>query len=166
MKMLGSEKPAFDTIVTSGVRSAAPHANTTQNAISEDDSVIIDFGAVYEGYAADLTKTILMPSCGEEIRKIHKIVKDAHQIGVTTIKPGLAAKELDAAVRDHISNHGYGDKFLHSTGHGVGMSVHESPHIGFASQEMLQKGNVITIEPGIYVPGLGGVRIETTEIVG
>ncbi|MFO0704315.1 MAG: M24 family metallopeptidase [Patescibacteria group bacterium] len=165
MKMLGSEKPAFDTIVSSGVRSAAPHASTTENVIGEGDPVIIDFGAVYEGYSADLTKTILMSSPSEEIRKIHKIVSEAHKIGVRTIKPGLPAKELDKAVRDYIDQYGYGDKFLHSTGHGVGMSVHESPHIGFTSEEILQKGNVITIEPGIYVPGLGGVRIETTEMV-
>lgn len=165
MKMRGAEKIAFETIVASGVRAAAPHAQTTTKIIEPADSVIIDFGCFFEGYASDLTRTILMPEASGELVKINKIVGQAHSVAVKALKPGVVASFVDHTARSIIEAEGYGDKFLHSTGHGVGMSVHESPHIGALSEEILQSGNVITIEPGIYLPNVGGVRIETTEII-
>ncbi len=165
MKMLGAQKESFDTIVASGRQSASPHAETSAKMIEATDSVIIDFGCFYDGYASDLTKTILMPEASGELRKIYDIVKIAHDKAVQVVKPGVPAKDIDCVARKIIEDAGYDDKFLHSTGHGVGMSVHEFPHIGANSDDFLEKGNVITIEPGIYLPGIGGVRIETTEIV-
>lgn len=165
MKIRGAEKTAFETIVASGARAAAPHAQTTTKTIESTDSVILDFGCFFDGYASDLTETILMPEAGEELRKIYKIVEKAHKSAVKALKPGIAASSVDYAARSIIESEGYGDKFQHSTGHGVGMSVHEAPHIGMMSEEILQRGNVITIEPGIYLSNLGGVRIETTEII-
>lgn len=165
MKILGAEKESFDTIVASGARSASPHAETTTKLIEATDAVIIDFGCFYEGYASDLTKTILMSEVNIELKNISDIVSRAHDEGVRALRPGIPAKNLDGVARKVIEDGGYGDKFLHSTGHGVGMSVHESPHIGINSEDILEVGNVITIEPGIYISGLGGVRIETTEIV-
>lgn len=165
MKMRGAEKESFDTIVASGPHSASPHAVTTDRKIQSDDSVIIDFGCFYEGYASDLTKTILMPEAPPTMRKIYEIVQRAHDASVSAIAPGVQASSIDSIARNIITDAGYGEAFMHSTGHGVGMSVHESPHIGFSSKDVLASGHVITIEPGIYTSGLGGVRIETTEFV-
>lgn len=165
MKMRGAEKVAFDTIVTSGANSATPHAQTTSKRIGAGDSVIIDFGCVYEGYVSDITNTILMPEATPRLREVFGIVEKAHDEAVKAITVGMPAKDLDGVARNIIEKAGYGEYFIHSTGHGVGMSIHESPHIRSNSQDTLVSGHVITIEPGIYIPGVWGVRIETTEIV-
>lgn len=165
-KLLGSEKMAFDTIVASGTNSVQPHATTSTKIIGDTDSVIIDFGCVCGGYCSDLTYTLLMPRASSDLRKLHSIVTLAKRKAKRLAKAGNRASDVDKAARDYIVSRGYGEYFGHAVGHGVGMSIHELPHVHGHSETMLQKGHVITIEPGIYVPGIGGVRIETTEIVG
>lgn len=164
-KLLGSEKMAFETIVASGENSVQPHATTTQKIISDTDSVLIDFGCVYNGFCSDLTYTLLMPRASDELHTIYSVVSQAKKKAKDVAKVGTKASDVDKIAREHIMSHGYGEYFGHAVGHGVGMSVHELPHVHGQSEFILQAGHVITIEPGIYVPGVGGVRIETTEIL-
>lgn len=164
MKQHGAEKTAFDTIVASGKNSVLPHARATTKTIGESDSVIVDFGCVYEGFCCDFTRTLLMPKVSGKLRSLYTIVEKAQKAALQKAKPGSLLKDIDKSARDVIVKEGYGEHFTHSTGHGVGMSVHELPHVSALSDEKLQKGHVITIEPGIYVPRLGGVRLEEMVI--
>jgi Xaa-Pro aminopeptidase len=165
MRRNGADNIAFDTIVASGARSALPHGRASEKRIGAGEFVIIDFGARYRGYYSDETCTF---SCGKPNRRqeeVYHIVKDAHDKTISSVRPRMKAVELDAVARDWIRNAGYGDYFGHGTGHGVGLEVHENPVIGPESEDVLEEGMVFTIEPGIYIPGWGGVRIEDMVLV-
>ncbi len=165
MKSRGAERVSFETIIASGPHSALPHATVTDRAIESTDAVIIDFGAQVDGYCSDFTRTILMPDAPAKLHEIYAIVERAQAAAIAKAIAGTSLKDLDATARTIIDRAGYGEYFTHSLGHGVGMEVHELPHVSSRSTEVLQSGQVITIEPGIYIPGLGGVRLEEMVVV-
>ncbi|MCK9150341.1 aminopeptidase P family protein [Methanobacterium alcaliphilum] len=160
MKKNGSQKTAFETIVASGPRSSLPHARPSKNLI--DTPVMIDWGAVFENYCSDLTRTIVKTEKQEEIKNI---LLEAQKEGINSISPGVPVSEIDSVVRNVITEYGYGDNFIHSTGHGVGLEVHEAPSLSIKDDSVLEKNMVITIEPGIYLEGEFGVRVEDMVIV-
>ena len=164
-KKRGASKLSFDIIVASGARSALPHASPTSNAISDGDLVVVDFGIVLDGYCTDETCTFRVGEVAPEIEEIYKTVKEAHHKAIALVKPGVKAAQIDSSARSHIADKGYGDYFSHGTGHGVGLQIHELPTISERSEEVLEEGMVFTVEPGIYVPELGGVRIEDMILV-
>jgi Xaa-Pro dipeptidase len=155
MKMEGSIKPAFDTIVASGMRSSLPHSTVTLNKL--EFPVVIDWGAVYNNYCSDTTRTIIK---NEKEAEIFGIVLEAQKEAIKVIKPGIKASYVDKIARKVIEDYGYVDNFIHSTGHGLGLEVHEKPFISENDKSKLQEGMVITIEPGIYIKDEFGVRIE------
>lgn len=165
MRRLGATESSFDTIVASGKRSALPHGVATDKKIENGDMVTLDFGALYDGYVSDITRTVAVGEPPEELKKIYHIVLEAQKRACSALKPGMTGKEADAVARDYISEHGYGEAFGHSTGHGIGLEVHEGPGLSFRSDTKLKPGMVVTVEPGIYVPGLGGVRIEDDVLI-
>ncbi|AEC52689.1 X-Pro dipeptidase [Pyrococcus sp. NA2] len=165
MKMNGAEKPAFDTIIASGYRSALPHGVASDKRIEKGDLVVIDLGALYRHYNSDITRTIVVGSPNEKQREIYEIVLEAQKKAVESAKPGMTAKELDSIARNIIAEYGYGEYFNHSLGHGVGLEIHEWPRVSQHDETVLREGMVITIEPGIYIPKLGGVRIEDTVLL-
>lgn len=159
-KKLGAEKDAFDPIVASGWRSSLPHGIASNKKLEKGDPVTLDFGCVFEGFCSDMTRTIFLGQPSEELKKIYNIVFDAQKLAIEKAKPDISSKELDSASRNFISDRGYGDYFGHGLGHGLGIEVHEMPGINQRTDYILKNDSVITIEPGIYVPGAGGVRIE------
>lgn len=165
MKMLGSEKPSFDTIVASGVRSALPHGMASDKVIAEGDFVTFDFGAVYKGYHSDMTRTLVVGESDSWQQDIYEVVLEAQLKGLRAAEVGMTGRELDAIVRNYITECGYGDYYVHGTGHGVGLEIHEMPNINKRGSTVLQTGMIFTIEPGIYIPGKGGVRIEDTVVL-
>jgi Xaa-Pro aminopeptidase len=165
MRRKGSSGTAFDTIIVSGARSAFPHGGCTDREIREGDLVVIDIGAVYQFYRSDMTRTLVAGKPSEKQRKIYETVKLAQEKAFQAIKPKAKAKEIDAIARKVIADAGYGEYFVHSLGHGVGLEVHEPPTLGPESKDRLAVGNVVTNEPGIYIVGFGGVRIEDTVLV-
>ena len=165
MRRLGASESSFDTIVASGKRSALPHGVATGKTIENGDMVTLDFGALYDGYVSDITRTVAVGEPTEELKKIYHIVLEAQMRACSALKPGMTGKEADAVARDYIKDHGYGEAFGHSTGHGIGLEVHEGPGLSFRSDTVLKPGMVVTVEPGIYVPGLGGVRIEDDVLI-
>jgi len=165
MKKKGAEGPAFQTIVASGVRSALPHGTATLRKIQPGELLTIDYGVVYQGYCSDETCTFVVGVPSPKQKKIYETVRRAHDRALKTIVPGQALKNIDAAARAHIARNGYKKYFNHGTGHGIGLCVHEPPVVSFRSKMMAQKGMLFTIEPGIYIPGWGGVRIEDTVVV-
>lgn len=165
MRKRGSEGPSFDTIVGSGINGALPHYNAGQRKIQAGEFVVLDFGATYEGYCSDTTRTICIGEPSEKMKEVYNIVKEAQEIGVQTVKPGIKAKEVDEAVRKYIEEKGYGEYFTHRTGHGLGLQVHEDPYISGVSEVVLKPGMVFSIEPGIYLEGEFGVRIEDIVVV-
>ena len=164
-KSYGAERDAFETIVASGTRGALPHGLASEKKIRKGDFVTLDFGCVYHGYCCDITRTVAVGKPTNKLRDIYRIVYDAQLSALDAVKSGVMAKELDAVARSYISKSGYGKYFGHSLGHGIGLQVHEPPRISWQSSYRLQAGNVITIEPGIYLPGSGGVRIEDDVVV-
>lgn len=165
MREKGATGVSFDTIVASGKRSAMPHGVASEKLIEQGDMITIDFGCYYKGYVSDMTRTFSLGDPGEELKKIHQIVLDANLKVTEQAKAGVTGKELDAVARDYITEQGYGEAFGHSTGHGMGLEVHEGPGIHYRNENKLVEGNVITNEPGIYIPGLGGVRIEDDLLI-
>jgi len=165
MRRRGAEGRAFDFIVASGVRGAMPHGRASDKLIQSGELVTIDFGALKDAYHSDETVTVACGQPGIREREVHAIVKAAHDLAIECVRPGLACRELDAVARDYIRDHGYGEYFGHGLGHGVGLEIHESPTLSPRSDSILEEGMVITIEPGIYIPGFGGVRIEDTLVV-
>ncbi|MCS7229884.1 MAG: Xaa-Pro peptidase family protein [Candidatus Kryptonium sp.] len=161
----GAEKDAFDIIVASGWRSALPHGVATDKKLKKGELVVIDFGCVYNGYHSDITRTISIGKPSAEARKIYQIVLDAQTKAIENARSGLKASELDSIARNYIKQKGYGKFFGHSLGHGIGTETHTLPRIAPKSDYILQNGNVITIEPGIYIPGFGGVRIEDDILI-
>ena len=160
MRVTGSMRPAFDTIVASGIRSSLPHASTSPEKI--ETPLVIDWGAIYHNYCSDLTRTIVN---SEEEIEIREIVLEAQKAAIDTIKPGIKASYIDKVARSVIEEYGYIDCFIHSTGHGVGLEVHENPSLSAKYEGKLEKGMVVTIEPGIYLEGKFGVRIEDMVLI-
>lgn len=160
MRKQGATQSSFDTIVASGYRSALPHGVASDKEIQKGELVTLDYGALYNGYCSDITRTFAVGEISDKLREIYDIVLEANLRGVAGVKPGITGKEADALTRDYISEKGYGQYFGHSTGHGLGMDVHESPALSFRSDTVLKPGMVVTVEPGIYIPEVGGCRIE------
>ncbi len=156
----GSESMGFDTIIASGNRSALPHGKASSKRIEKGDLVLIDFGSMFRGYCSDETRTVVCGEPSAEQKKIYQIVRDAHDRAIETVKPGVPFQNIDAAARDYIRDQGYGDYFGHGLGHGIGLAVHEDPGVNGENRDLVEEGMVFTIEPGIYLPDRGGVRIE------
>ncbi|MGQ9539269.1 MAG: M24 family metallopeptidase [Candidatus Bathycorpusculaceae bacterium] len=165
MRKRGSWGTAFDTIVASGGRSAFPHGGCTDKEIREGDLVVIDIGAAYRYYRSDMTRTLVAGKPSEKQKKLYEIVKTAQQKAVQALKPKAKARDIDAVARKIIEAAGYGEHFVHGLGHGVGLEVHEPPALSQQSKDKLAIGNVVTVEPGIYLVGFGGIRIEDTVLV-
>ena len=165
-KKLGAEKDSFDPIVACGIRSAMPHARPTAEYLTEGSFVVIDMGCIVDGYASDQTRTVALGKVSEEARKVYRIVRAAQQLGIDAARAGMEAKALDHEVRSFIAAEGYGEAFGHGLGHGVGVEVHEAPRLGTSGMATLQEGMVFTIEPGIYLDGRFGVRIEDMVLLG
>ena len=165
MRALGSEKVSFDTIVASGVRSALPHGMASDKVIEVGDFITFDFGAVYKGYHSDMTRTVVLGMAMDWHKEIYTVVQEAQYKGMKAARTGMTGRELDAIVRDSIAACGYGDYFVHGLGHGVGLQIHELPNINKRGNAKLETGMIFTIEPGIYIPGKGGVRIEDTVVL-
>jgi len=160
MRKAGAECVAFDTIVAFGENAAEPHHSPTDRQLQRGDAVKLDFGAVVDGYHSDMTRTVAFGELDPRLLEIYDVVRRAQQAGVDAVRAGAVGGEVDRAVRDLIEDAGYGDHYTHSLGHGVGLEVHEGPMLRTASEDVLPEGSVVTVEPGIYVGGLGGVRIE------
>lgn len=161
----GAEEKAFTFIVASGPRSALPHGVASGRIMQAGDLVTMDFGVYFKGYASDMTRTVALRSHDHRQEKIYNIVLEAQLAGLAAVRAGIAAQEVDQAARGVIERHGYGSYFGHSTGHGVGLEVHENPRLAKNNGTVLEAGMVVTVEPGIYIPGWGGVRIEDTVLV-
>ncbi len=160
MKQEGGEGTAFDTIAISGARCSLPHGTPTDKKIEKGDFVTLDFGCVLEGYSSDMTRTIVVGKATQEQKRVYDAVKLAQQAGLDFIRTGVLAKDADCTARKVIEDLGFGKYFRHSLGHGVGLLVHELPNLSPKSEIVLQDNMVVTCEPGIYIPGFGGVRIE------
>lgn len=165
MKNLGASKVSFDTIVASGYRSALPHGVASEKTLEKGDMVTIDFGCVYQGYCSDMTRSFVLGQASEKQREIYDTVLQAQITALEAVKPGKTGKELDESAREIIKNKGYGKYFGHGLGHGVGLEVHELPHVNQLGEKPMEPGMVITIEPGVYIPEFGGVRIEDLLVV-
>ena len=162
MRKGGASGIAFETIVASGPNSAFPHGGCSDRKIRKGDLVVADVGATYKLYHSDMSRTFAVGKASEKQKKLHQIVKSAQQIAIESIKPGVEAKHVDTVARKKITESGFGEFFVHSLGHGVGLEVHEPPILSPESEENLAVGNVVTVEPGIYLAGYGGIRIEDT----
>ena len=160
MRINGSERASFDSIMASGSRTSLPHGTPSMNKV--ESPILVDWGAVYNNYSSDTTRTIIETERQEEI---FNIVLDAQKTAIKAIKPGVRSCDIDTAARDVITEYGYGDAFIHSTGHGVGLEIHEKPNLSKNDEAKLEKGMIITVEPGIYIEGEFGVRIEDMVLV-
>lgn len=165
MKNQGLSGPSFDTIIGSGSNSALPHYTAGEKILQAGDSIVIDFGGLYQGYCSDMTRTIMIGQATDEYRRVYEAVKGGQLKAIEAVKPGMRACDIDTAARSYITEKGYGDYFIHRTGHGIGMEVHEEPYISNISETVLQPGMVFSIEPGAYLPGKFGVRIEDLVMV-
>ncbi len=165
MRQNGAEKPAFDTIVASGYRGALPHGIASNKEIEQGDLIVIDFGAVFQGYHADMTRTVVVGKPDRQQEEIYNLVLRAQMKALEVLKPGIKCSDVDFAARNIISNEGYGANFGHGLGHSVGLEIHESPSLSPRDDTVLEPGMVITVEPGVYLNGWGGVRIEDLVLV-
>lgn len=165
MRIKGAERPSFDTIVASGPNSAKPHHGAGDRVICEGDIVTIDFGAYADGYNSDTTRTVIVGQPTAFAREIYSIVLEAQRAGCAAAVPGTSLVDVDKACHEVIENAGYGEYFVHSTGHGLGLDVHEQPAAAVTGSGVLEENMTLTIEPGIYVPGKGGVRIEDSLVI-
>jgi len=161
----GAEGDGFPSIVASGERSALPHGRASEKKLKYGDLVTLDFGCMYNGYHSDMTRTVVIGKPKSEAKKIYNIVLEAQQKAIDSAHAGMKAKELDAIARSYIKSKGYEKYFKHSLGHGIGLQIHEQPRLSVLSNAILEAGNVLTIEPGIYIPGFGGVRIEDDIVI-
>ena len=165
MLLNGGEKSSFDTIFISGKNTSMPHGVPTENKIKEGDFVTVDFGCVYKGYCSDMTRTFAVSYATDEMKNVYETVKEAQINAQNSIKSGVCAKDIDKIARDYITDKGYGEYFVHSTGHGVGLKIHEKPNLSARTEILLKENHIVTVEPGIYIPGKFGVRIENTVVV-
>ncbi|NEW06229.1 aminopeptidase P family protein [Paenibacillus sp. SYP-B3998] len=161
----GGTSTSFETIVASGERSALPHGKASDRVLQGNEFVKLDFGAYYKGYCSDITRTVMLGKPTDKHKEIYDIVLEAQLNCLANLKPGITGREGDAFARDVIVKHGYGDNFGHGTGHGLGMEVHESPRLSKTEDMVLTAGMVVTVEPGIYLPDFGGVRIEDDVVI-
>jgi Xaa-Pro aminopeptidase len=169
LRRLGFERPAFETIVASGPNGAHPHARPSRRILQPGEGVVLDFGGVYDGYCVDLSRTVQLGPSQSEFRRLYDAVAEAQQAAIAMVRPGVMATDVDAAARSVLDRYGLGDAFGHGTGHGLGLEVHEEPRLGRPvpglPEVALAPGMVFTIEPGVYVEGFGGVRIEDDVLV-
>lgn len=165
MRDLGASGPSFDTIVASGVRAALPHGAATEKRLAEGELVTIDCGYFFDGYTSDVTRTVSIGPITPELAAVYELVKAAHEADANAIKAGVTGHEIDAVGRQLISDAGYGAQFNHGTGHGIGLAIHEGPAITRGIETQVPRDAVITIEPGVYLPGVGGVRLENDYLV-
>ncbi|MCJ1656290.1 aminopeptidase P family protein [Staphylococcus sp. NRL 16/872] len=165
MLELGADGPSFDTIVASGYRGALPHGVASDKVIEQGDMITLDFGAYYRGYCSDITRTFAIGEPDTKLKEIYDIVLKSQIKAINEIKPGMSVEEADALSRDYIDAHGYGAEFGHSLGHGIGLEIHEGPLLSKNANGTIEVNNCVTIEPGIYVDGLGGVRIEDDILI-
>lgn len=165
MRRLGATGPSFDTIIASGQRASMPHGVASEKKIEAGDVITMDFGALYKGYCSDITRTVFLGNPDKELTRIYEIVLNANLKGLEAVKSGVTGRDVDAVARQYIADEGFGDNFGHGLGHGVGLEIHEEPSLSMREDMVLQDGMVVTVEPGIYVPGLGGVRIEDMVVV-
>ena len=160
MRLLGASGPAFETIVAFGERSAFPHARPTDKRLRKNELVVLDMGAILAHYCSDITRTVVVGKAPPKVRGWHKAVQEARTAAVAAVRAGVTCAEVDAAARQVLAGYRLDRYFTHSTGHGLGIEVHEDPRVAKGQKRKLEPGNVITIEPGVYVPGVGGIRIE------
>ncbi len=165
MRRKGAEGPSFDTIVASGENGASPHALPGGGAVKKDGSLTIDMGLVLQGYCSDMTRNLVPGKPDNQYLKLHRLVRKAHLAGVAAIREGVRCSDADRAARNIIADAGYGEYFGHSLGHGVGLAVHEEPRLSSRSKKKLKAGMIVTVEPGIYLPGWGGIRLENMYVV-
>ncbi|HEY2301751.1 MAG TPA: Xaa-Pro peptidase family protein [Acidimicrobiales bacterium] len=166
MRERGASGPAFETIVASGPNAAKPHHRPSERVVVEGDLVVVDFGATFDGYRSDMTRTVWVgePATAEQAR-IYAVVAASQAAGVAAVAPGVPAADIDRVCRQVIADAGWAEQFVHGTGHGVGLDIHEAPSVASSSSDTLSPGHVITVEPGVYLPGVAGVRIEDTVVV-
>lgn len=165
MRRLGAEGVSFDPIVGSGPQGALPHAVPGDREFQYGDFIVLDFGCVYEGYCSDMTRTLLMGQPTEKHLEIYNLVLEAQLKALAAVKPGVTGKQVDQIARDIIAGAGYGECFGHGLGHGVGLEIHEDPRLSQFGEDILVPGMIVTVEPGVYLPGWGGVRIEDLVVV-
>ena len=165
MRMLGADKEAFESIVASGYRSALPHGLASEKKLKKGEFITFDFGALYQGYCSDITRTIVLGKASPRQKKIYSIVARAQAAAIHKVRAGVTGKEVDGAARGVIERAGFGKNFGHGTGHGIGLEVHSGPRVSPMGTQVLKSNMVITIEPGIYISGWGGVRIEDDVVV-
>jgi Xaa-Pro aminopeptidase len=166
MRREGAEGAAFETIVASGPRAAWPHARASPKLLKKSELVILDLGAILSGYAADMTRTVYLGKPGPRLRRLYSAVQNAQAQGIAAARKGVRAGDVDLAARRALRQRGLAKYFTHSTGHGVGLEIHERPRVARAVRQRLEAGSVITVEPGIYIEDLGGIRLEDTVLVG
>jgi Xaa-Pro aminopeptidase len=165
LRRQGSQPLPFDLIIASGERGALPHATSGGRSMREGDLVVVDLGARVDGYCSDLTRTVAIGRPGDEQRDVYRLVWEAQRRGLEAVRAGVAAVDADAAARSFLTEQGHGEHFGHGLGHGVGREVHEAPRLSKQSEDHLAAGMVVTVEPGIYIEGWGGVRIEDLVLV-
>lgn len=165
MRELGAEGPAFEFIVASGPRGSLPHGSASHKQLAKGELVTFDVGCRFLGYHSDITRTVALGQPPEELAKVYRAVLAAQLAGLAAVRAGVPAREVDGAARAVIAAAGYGERFGHGTGHGVGLEIHEQPLLGARGEATLAAGMVVTVEPGIYLPGVGGIRIEDTVLV-
>jgi len=166
MRRLGATGPSFETIVASGANAAKPHHRPDDTRVTANAPVVIDFGALVDGYCSDMTRTVWTGRLDDPtLRRAVEVVLASQAAGVAAVRAGVAASDVDKACREVIADAGWADAFVHGTGHGVGLDIHEAPSVAASSTDTLEPGHVVTVEPGVYLPGLGGVRIEDTVVV-
>jgi Xaa-Pro aminopeptidase len=165
MRLRGAESPSFDSIVAGGAHGALPHATPRDVKLEQGQLVVIDWGAKFAGYCSDCTRTVAIGEPGPEAREAYELVLGAQQVGLDEVRAGGNGKEIDKAVRDIIYGAGHEGHFGHGLGHGVGLEIHEAPTLSFRSEDILQAGTVVTVEPGVYLPGKFGIRIEDLVVI-
>ncbi|GAC1615944.1 MAG: Xaa-Pro peptidase family protein [Candidatus Acidiferrum sp.] len=165
MRRKGASGASFESIVASGARSALPHAHPTAKLLRKNELVVLDVGAILNHYCSDMTRTVYLGSVPPRIRAWYRAVQEAQQAAITAVRPGVSCGEIDAAARQVLAGYGLEKYFVHSTGHGLGLEVHEEPRVARGQKHTVEPGNVITIEPGVYVAGVGGIRIEDEVLV-
>lgn len=165
MRLLGAEGASFQTIVASGARSALPHGVASEKALEAGDAVVIDFGARYDGYCSDMTRTVFIESAPTPLRELYRLVREAQETCLAGIRAGITGADGDRLARDVIERAGYGDAFDHSTGHSLGLEIHEAPRLAASFRDPIPAGVLMTVEPGVYIAGLGGIRIEDLVLI-
>ncbi|PWT98476.1 MAG: aminopeptidase P family protein [Terriglobia bacterium] len=165
MRRLGAEKPAFETIVAAGARSALPHAQPTRARMEAGGLVVVDMGAMQDGYCSDMTRMLFLGTPPAKVKRTYRAVLEAQLAAIDTVRPGVSTAQVDRQARRVLKSYGLDRAFVHSTGHGLGLEIHEPPRIGKRDKSRLKAGMTVTIEPGVYLEGFGGIRIEDTVVV-